>query len=154
MRLFKIAAFSLGLILFQTIILARLNLFGLIPDLGLVAIIIFAVFTTRTPATVFAAALSLLQDILSTGILLNMITKVIISNIISRTREGLSGDELSFSLSMTALFSPLFIIARLIILRAAVSPFYFIGQIIGGTLLNLIFVPLLFPLVKELANAE
>ncbi|MFH1386081.1 MAG: hypothetical protein ABIH50_00230 [bacterium] len=154
MRLFKIAAFILGLFVLQTVILARLNLFGLMPDLVLVAVVIFAVFEERAPATVFAATLSLLQDLMSAGILLNTIIKVVISNIISGTRAGLSGDEFSFSLSMTALFSPVFIIARLIILNNAISPVYFIVQLVGGTLLNMAFVFLLFPLVKELTNAK
>jgi rod shape-determining protein MreD len=158
MRLFKIGLYILAVIVFQTVVFARLNFLGVMPDLILVSVVAFAVLADRTPSNIFSAVISGLQDIFSTGIYVNTIIKLAINNIINSVKEGYVGDEYSLTISLVALFTPVQLMIEGMIAYCffgrQFSLFYFIFKMFVGTIYNLMLVPILFPLVKELNRVE
>jgi rod shape-determining protein MreD len=157
MRVLKTSGFILAVIILQTVVFARLNFLGVMPDLVLVSVIAFAVLGERTPANFFAAGLALLQDLLSAGIYLNTIIKLVVNNIIGGVKENYSGDEYSLTVSLVALFTPVQLIIEAAIiyffLAGRFSPVYLLFRLFCATIYNLMLVPLIFPLVKELNRA-
>lgn len=156
MRLIKLAIFLLFITACQTVILPRLNIFGVIPDLFTVSLIIFAVLQPREPATFFAAASGLIQDILLAGFYINLIVKVLISNLVSSIREEFVGDEKMLAVGLVALISAGLVCVYqgywLFVLQAGFGPLHFLFQLIASPLLNMIFVPLLYPIIKRIVD--
>ncbi|MDD5594106.1 MAG: rod shape-determining protein MreD [Candidatus Margulisbacteria bacterium] len=158
MRFFKSALYILAVIVAQTVIFPRLNFFGVIPDLVLVSAVAFAVVAERTPSNIFSAVISLIQDILSTGIYINTLVKVIAANAINSVKEGFAGDEYALTAGMVALLTPIQLLAEGAILyffwERQFSPAYFIFKLLAATIYNLMLVPLIFPLIKEINRAD
>jgi rod shape-determining protein MreD len=158
MRALKTGAYILAVIILQTVVFARLNFLGVMPDLVLVSVVAFAVLGERAPANLFAAGLSFIQDLLSAGIYLNTIVKLVVNNIIGGVKENYSGDEYSLTAGLVALFTPVQLIIEGLIIyfffAGRFSPAYFIFKLFCATLYNLMLVPLIFPVVKELNRAE
>jgi hypothetical protein len=148
--------FGLAVMLLQMVVLARLNFLGIAPDLILVSVIAFAVVSPKMPANLFSASLAFAQDLLSTGLYLNTVIKVIFNNAVLAVKDGYLGDEYALTAGLVALFSPLQLIAS-----GAVYYFFlghefslpaFIFRLFIFTLYNLMLVPLIFPLIRELSR--
>lgn len=158
MRSLKTVGYILAVIVLQTVVFARLNFLGVMPDLVLVSVIAFAVLGDRTPSNLFSASSSLIQDLLATGPYVNTIINLVVSNIVNSVKEGYSGDEYSLMLGLVALFTPLQLMSE-----GALAYFffgrqfgllYFIFKLFVGTLYNLVLAPILFPVIKELNRAD
>ncbi|OGB88818.1 hypothetical protein A2625_02095 [candidate division WOR-1 bacterium RIFCSPHIGHO2_01_FULL_53_15] len=154
MRIVKIAVFGLSVIGLQTTVFARLNFFGVIPDLVLVSVIAFAVVSQKTPANLFSASLAFVQDCLSFGLYLNTIIKVVINNIVAGVKDGYVGDEYALTAGLVAVFTPAYLLIEgavyYFFLAKQLSPGYFIFKMFIATIYNLMLVPLIFPLVSEI----
>jgi rod shape-determining protein MreD len=157
MRLLKIGLYALLVLALQTVVFARLNLFGAAPDLILVSVIIFAILAESRSAVIYAAAVGFLQDILSHGIYINMIIKIPVAFLVSNLKEGFAGEEFTFALSAVAVLTPLTLLAE-----GAFCCFFSGRQvdilglamlILLSTLYNLALVPLLLPLARRAARA-
>ncbi|MFA6549613.1 MAG: rod shape-determining protein MreD [Candidatus Margulisiibacteriota bacterium] len=152
MRFVKIVFFLLSVIVLQTVAAARLNFFGVFPDLILVSVIILAVLEEEIPAVVLATLFGLAQDLLACGIYINTILKTLLCLIINIIKERFSGDENTLIFSLVAIVSPVLIIingAMQLAGGARLDLFYFIFTLLVGTLYNLLLIPLLLPLIRE-----
>lgn len=156
MRLIKIIIYIIASLVVQTVVAPRLNFFGVTPDLILVSVIIYAVLEEQGPAALFAAASGCLQDILTAGAYFNFILKVIVAGAVGALRDEFSGDEYSLAAGALAVVTPL-----LLLLEAAVLALfydrrpdipYLLFRMAAGTVYNLLMVPLLFPIIKELVH--
>lgn len=158
MRFFKILLYILVVFVLQTVVFSRINFMGVVPDLVLVSIVIFAVLEERNPATFFAASFAFIQDIFSSGIYLNTILKTIVSNVISSLKEEFIGDEYTFAAGMVAVFTPLYVLTEglilLFVFHKEYSLPYFIFRMAAATIYNLVLLPVLFPIVKVITHAE
>jgi rod shape-determining protein MreD len=140
----------------QTVVFSRLHFFGVSPDLILVSIICFAVLERRERAIVFAAGSAFLQDILSFGIYLHTMTRVVISWLANSVKESFAGNEYSLAASFVFLFTPL----ALVIESGFHSVFggrpFDIGHLLFtmlvATFYNLFMVPILFPILRKIVH--
>lgn len=156
MRLIKYFLCILIILVLQSAVLPRLNIFGAIPDLLLVSVVVMAILQTDLQSAFFAAISGFFQDILSFGLYLNTITKIIVSKTISISKENLIDDPYFLALGFVAVLTPLiwgiegavfyFLFGRKIVLL----PFVF--RIIVATLYNLILVPVVFPVLRWLCH--
>lgn len=158
MRGLKYLVLVLGVLTVQHVILPRLSFLGVTPDLVLVAVIIYSVLGRETPATVFAAVLAFGQDLYARGGYWNMALKVLISAVISNFKAEFMGDEYALAALLVMVISPLYLLAELLVmtllLDRQVSLAYAAIKLVAGTIYNLLLVPLLFPLLKELTSAD
>lgn len=90
--------FVLIILLLQTVVFSRLSIFGATPDLVLVTVISFAVLNRRRRTTLLAALLGFLQDVMSFGVYLNVISKVLVAGLISLAKENSIGKRRSLAL--------------------------------------------------------
>lgn len=157
-RAVKLGLFILIILVSQTVAAARLNFFGVIPDLILVSVVIYSVLVGREQSTLFAGFAGFFQDILSFGIYFNMIEKIIIGNVICSIRDKYSGDPYLLAVSGAAAGT-----AALTVLHHTLYYFYFhqqfsfayfIFQLIGGCAYNILMVPILYPFLKGLTNGR
>lgn len=146
-----------AVLIVQTVIIPHFSFLGVTPDLALVSVITIAVLQEQMPATLFAAALGFGQDLLGGGFYWNTIIKTIASTVVNSIESGLSGDEYSFVAILVAGGTPLTILAERALLyfmfHQEPAWFYLCFQLLAGTLYNLLFVPLLFPIIKRLSDA-
>ncbi len=158
MRFIKLAGYVVAVIVLQTVVFARLNFLGVMPDLVLVSVIAFAVAGERVPSNLFAAGLAWLQDLLSAGFYLNTVIKLIVNNVIVAVKDNYSGDAYSLAAGLVALFTPLQLVVEGLVvyffLGGSFSPGYFVFRLVAGTIYNLILVPPVFSVVRELAREE
>ena len=158
MRFIKYGLYILAILVLQTVIFPRLNFFGALPDLVLVSVIAGAIAGEALPSNVFAAALALSQDLLAAGPYLNTIIKIIVNNIAGRLHDGFVGDDYALAAGLVALFTPLQAIVEGLIVYfffgRQFSPAYFVFRLAAETVYNLLLLPLIFPLVKALNDAE
>jgi rod shape-determining protein MreD len=154
MRLLKIALYILVILVLQTVVFSRLSFFGAAPDLVLVSVVIFSIRNEREKSSLFAAGSALLQDILSFGIYINTILKLVVSSVIGVLKEGLVSEESTLAAGFVLAFTPL-----TLFLKAGVSSFFFGGRfdlyhllfiIFFSSLYNLIMIPVLLPVLKRL----
>ncbi|HVN67893.1 MAG TPA: hypothetical protein VMT55_05925 [Candidatus Sulfotelmatobacter sp.] len=154
----KIVLYFICLAVGQTVIAARLGFLGVYPDLWLVSAVAFAVLSGRGEATFFSGAAGFLQDLLAAGPYVNTIVKLAVANVVSSVKEEFMGDEYSFTAGMVALFVPLLLVLRaLLFLLFFGRPFglpALLFQMAGQTAYSLLFVPLIFPLVKTLTDGD
>ena len=158
MRFLKTAGYILAVVILQTVVFARLNFLGVMPDLVLVSVIAFAVLDDRLPSNIFSSFISLVQDLLSTGIYVNTIINLVVSNIVNSVKEGYSGDDYSLMLGLVALFTPLHLMIEgalaYFFFGRQFSLLYFIFKLFVGTIYNLVLAPILFPVIKELNRVD
>jgi rod shape-determining protein MreD len=157
MRLLKLGLYILFILALQTVVFARLNIWGAAPDLILVSVIIFAVQEERKNTILFAAAAALLQDILSHGIYMNTVMKILIGYLVSSIKEGFAGEEFFLAAGSVAVLTPL-----ALLVEGAVFYFFFskpvdvpglVTTMFLATIYNLVLVPVLFPLIRRAARA-
>ncbi len=157
MTLLLASIYILVVLIFQTVIFARLNLFGVVPDLVLVSVIIFSVFNNQQRSAIFSAGAGLLQDLLSFGIYLNTILKVLISLIVNLLKENFMGNEFVFSVILVVVFTPLSRLFEVGILyffgRSQFDCYSIITNTILATVYNMLFIPILFPIIKRISHA-
>jgi rod shape-determining protein MreD len=152
MRFVKIVLFLLSVIVLQTVAAARFNFLGVFPDLVLISVIIFSVLEEEIPAVILAALFGFAQDLLTGGIYINTLLKTSLCLAINIIKERFSGEENTLIYGLTATVSPLFIIISGVVQLvggARLDLFYFIFTLFAGTLYNLLLVPLLLPLIRE-----
>ncbi|MFA6170342.1 MAG: rod shape-determining protein MreD [Candidatus Margulisiibacteriota bacterium] len=152
MRTFKLIIFLLALLLIQTVLLPFVTFFGAMPDLFLVAVVIYAVLSERGTSTIFAAGAGLLQDLFSAGFYVNTLAKVAISVLVGGIGDEVVGDARSFSASMVAIITPLYLIVEGVIIYLGghhFSIFYYLLEILLTILYNLAFVPVVYFLLQK-----
>ena len=158
MQVLFIGTYILGAIILQTTIFARLNLFGVVPDLVLVSVIIFSVLNSGRKPIVFSAAAGFLQDVVSFGMYLNTIVKVLVSVCVEIVKESFIGSEFVLSLILVLVFTPLSLF-----FEAVVFVFFGIRQVAFGDLIinilsaslyNLAAVPILFPILRKISHGK
>ncbi|MFC1570934.1 hypothetical protein ACFL31_00115 [Candidatus Margulisiibacteriota bacterium] len=156
MRLLKIVLYVLVILVLQTVVFARLNFFGVRPDLVLVLAIVWAVLFSRRNATLLTLITALMQDILSFGIYLNIITKVVVGTLVSTMKEGFIGDDFHLAVWCVALFTPLSLIAEGIILfffaHKQVDVPHLLFMMIFATIYNFILLYPIFFIVKKIGH--
>lgn len=142
----------------QTVIFPRLAFWGVMPDLILVSVIAFTVLNEEAPSTLFSAVSAFLQDLLSTGIYINTMIKVLVGAIVSRVKEEFAREEYSLIAGLVALLTPV-----LMLLEWAFYHFFFgiryaplsmFFKIAVTTIYNLVLVPLVLPVVARISNGD
>lgn len=158
MRTFRWALYVLCLLVLQTVIFPRLNLFGIYPDSLLVAVVVFAAIAQRSPALVFAGSLGFLQDILSVGYYINTIIKVVAGLIVANINQEFVGDKSRLALGLTALISPAAVLLESLFygsfLGADLDVWFSLFKLVIQTGMNLLLVPVLFWLTEKLVVNE
>lgn len=158
MRPVKTAFFILAVIILQTVVFARLNFLGVVPDLILVSVIAFAVTAEHLPANIFSGAIAFLQDLLAGGFYLNTIIKVVAANVVSAVKAGFVGDDYALAAGLTALFTPIHLVIEgavyYFFLAKQFSFFFFIFKVFVATIYNLLLAALVFPVVREINRDE
>jgi rod shape-determining protein MreD len=158
MRAIHFALLLLSLLLLQTVVVPRLAFLGVTPDLILVAVIIFAVLGKKEEAMIFAALAACGQDLLGRGWFLETVLKVTLTAVIANFRAEFGGDEYNLAAGLVALITPLYLLLELgvplLLYGRGVDPRFVLLQLIAGTIYNLLMVPLLYPLVRRLVNAD
>jgi rod shape-determining protein MreD len=158
MRWLKLLFYSFLILVIQTVIFPRLNLFGAVPDLVLISVVVFAILEERNRATLFSASLGLVQDLLSVGMFLNTATKVLISIIAGNSREEFAGDPSALAAGLVAIFTPAALLAEALILYLFAHNHFAPGsvflRIVLTTIYNLILLPIVFPLLQMAASDE
>ncbi|MFH1576555.1 MAG: rod shape-determining protein MreD [Candidatus Margulisiibacteriota bacterium] len=154
MRKLKISLYLLAALVLQTVVFARLNFFGVVPDLVLVTVIIFAVKENYQATVLFAAAAGFLQDVLSAGIYLNTIVNILVATLVSTSKQSFLGDEKLLVAGLVAIFTPLlFVFEGLVFFVFYSRPFdlqHLIVSIVLGTLYNLLLALIFLPLTRML----
>ena len=154
MRLFRIGLYLISIIILQSVVFARINLWGVIPDLILVSVIILAVLQKARYAIPIAFGFGFIQDMLSFGVFLNTLTKVAVSAAISILKENFIGSPYTLCLYLVVIFTPLSLV-----FEGAFSVFFFEKRIVLSqffltmlltTVYNLIVFPFLFPILERL----
>ena len=157
MRLFKIVLYVLLVVVLQTVIFARLSLRGVSPDLILVSIVGFAVVEKKPRAVLFSAGAGFLQDILSFGIYMHLISRVAVSVLISNIKESFAGNEYALVAGLVAVTTPLVLIFEggfySLFWGRSFEIGYWGATILIATIYNLVMVPVLFPIVKRVCHA-
>ena len=152
MRTFKLVIFLLALLLIQTVLLPFVTFFGAMPDLFLVAVVIYSVMAEKGTSTFFAAGAGFLQDLFSSGLYVNTLAKVLISALVGGIGDEVVGDGRSFSASMVAIITPLYLIIEGVIIYLTghhFSVFYYLLEILLTTLYNLAFVPVVYFMLQK-----
>ncbi|MBU0630194.1 MAG: rod shape-determining protein MreD [Candidatus Margulisbacteria bacterium] len=148
--------FLLVLLLGQTVLLPFLTFFGAMPDLFLVAVIVYAVMAERGGSTFFAAGAGFLQDLFSSGLYLNTLTKVLVGLLVGGISNEVVGDVRSFAASMVAIITPLVLIGEGLVIYFwqgnHFSVFYYLLIVLLTTIYNLAFVPAIYYVLKKLVN--
>ncbi len=149
--------YALLVIVLQSVVFARLNIFGVSPDLVLVSVISFAILEKRERATLFAAGSGFMQDLLSFGAYLHTITRVAVSSLVGILKEGFLGNEYSMAALFVAFFTPLILIIEggwhALFGGRPLDLMHLASTIFVATLYNLILVPIIFPILKKLCHA-
>lgn len=149
--------YALLMIALQSVVFARLSFFGVSPDLVLVSVISFAVLEKRNRATLFAAGSSFLQDILSFGIYMHTITRVVACSLVSTVKESFAGNGYSLTAGLVVFFTPLILIVEggfySLFGGRPIDIMQLLFTILVATFYNLFMVPVIFPIVKKLSHA-
>lgn len=106
MRWLSYLIFLAALLILQTVVLPRFPLFGEMPDLFLVAVIIISVYRERTEATWLAALYGFCQDIFSAFGYFNLAAKVVIATLVSVWTDEAVGDRRQTAWFLIALLTP------------------------------------------------
>ncbi|MFA6430857.1 MAG: rod shape-determining protein MreD [Candidatus Margulisiibacteriota bacterium] len=156
MYLLKKTIFIALLILCQTVIFPRLNFFGVIPDLFLIAAVVFSVLEEEKSAMITATIIGFVQDIFSEKIYFNTVFKGIASAIINFIKADFKGDDYSFSAMMLIIYSAGWVAVQHIFLfyflGKQVSIFNFIFIFCAQTGYNLILLPVIFSIITRMKN--
>jgi hypothetical protein len=157
MLVIRLGSLLAGLLLLQTVILPHFAFWGVIPDVILVAVIIFAVLDDKGRSPLFAAGAALGQDFLARGGYWQVLVCVLVSALISVFRDRFLGEDQPLAVWLVAMISPLYALVEaaviILLLGGAIAPGYFILKITAGTIYNLLFVPLLFSPLKRMTDA-
>ncbi|OGC22095.1 hypothetical protein A2291_07100 [candidate division WOR-1 bacterium RIFOXYB2_FULL_42_35] len=155
MRILKLALYILAILLLQTVVFARLNLFGVCPDLVFVSVIVFAVLNKGRRVVLFALPASLLQDVLSLGIYLHTIFNLFVCVILSVVGDGFEGNEFLFAAGFVALFTPVIFLLQYGVLAFVFGRQFSLLQLLVGFFLlefyNLLVFPLVFMVLRKLS---
>jgi rod shape-determining protein MreD len=156
MQMFFLPLYILVVLVVQTVVFPRLNILGASPDLILVSVILFSILNQRDKSIVFAAGTGILQDILSFGAYINIISKVFVAFIVGMLKESFMGDELQFGLLLVLVFTPLSLFVEMgffsffNLREISLNSLYL--DIVLITIYNLVMVPVLFPFIKLLSH--
>jgi rod shape-determining protein MreD len=157
MRIVKIIVYLVAVLVLQTVILPRLNLFGVFPDLVLVSVILFAVLEPKAAdGIVFSAVAGYLQDTLSTGGYFNLFSKTVVNATVNALRANFSGEETALAYGLVVGLVPLSLLVEELWLYSDVGAFHapllILMRMIVAVLYNLIFIPILLPIIKRVAH--
>ncbi|MBU0502263.1 MAG: rod shape-determining protein MreD [Candidatus Margulisbacteria bacterium] len=153
MRFFKIIIFIILVLVLQTVFFARLNLFGVAPDLILVSVILFAVYANYQQTLLVAVVAGFLQDILSYQGYANTIVNVSATYLINLLKHNYIGGEQWLCFNLVLALSPLSQLIQRLPLRQT-DPWLIVKVVFLGTLYNLMTALILAPIVKRLAHGE
>lgn len=153
MRSTKALIFILTVLILQTAIFSRLSFLGSMPDLILVSVIAFAVIEEQVPAAGFAALAGILQDVLSAGIYLNLLVKVLASNLVSFVKQKFIGDEMFLAGMMVAACTGLILVLQYLtyyfVFGRQFSFWAFIFRLLFETAANLLLTPIVFSILRD-----
>ncbi|MBN2058453.1 MAG: rod shape-determining protein MreD [Candidatus Saganbacteria bacterium] len=140
-------------IVLQTVVFSRLPFFNVTPDIMLVLVVCYAVVEQTEMAFAAAALVGLVQDIMGSGIYLNTVSKLLAASVVSTVRESFLGEEFSLSALMVAVLTPSILLVEAVLLYSvadrSIDWMILAGRIALTTVYNLLFVPLLLPLVDR-----
>jgi hypothetical protein len=150
----RLGIYLLVILVLQTVVFARLNLFGVSPDFVLVSIVIIAVLDKWQKALTFSAISAFLQDLFTYGIYLNLILKVMVCALISGLKENLWEGQTTMIVLLVAASTPVVLLAEALILIFFFGrPFLFLPLVLNlilQTVYNLVLIPVLLPVMRNL----
>jgi rod shape-determining protein MreD len=153
MRLLKPVFFIALLLVFQNVVFSRLNLFGISPDLILIAVIGMTVLADARQALGFAIVASLAQDLLSVYYF-NTFFNLALCLIILLIKERFEGEHQQLAIWLVLAFSPLQIIVQtlvsLIAFKSAPAGWLLAQKIVLLTLYNLLLMPIILGLLEKI----
>jgi rod shape-determining protein MreD len=158
MRALQFSLLIIALLTLQTVVVPHLAFLGVTPDLVLVVVIILAVLGKKTEAALFAACAAFGQDLLGRGWYLETVLKVALAAVIANFRDEFGGDEYNLAAGLVAVVTPLYLLLETGILfflaGREISPGYILIKLAAGTVYNLLFVPLFYPWLRRIADAD
>lgn len=157
MKFVKIGFYIVLISILQTIVFPRFNYFGVVPDLFLVSVIIFAVLRKESDALFFAFAVGFLQDLLLHGPYLQTISKIVAAFASNKIKSEFWGDEYSLAAGMVAFLSVTFMLLEIgycFIISRNLSLTFLLFFLSARTVFNLLMVPFLFPIMARIVDEK
>ena len=149
MKVLKTFFYFFSILLLQTIILPSFKYFGIVADLVLVSVIIFAVLEEDLKVLLIVAAVAgFMQDLCSFGIYFNLLSKVIVALFVYEIRERYFGDEYSLVALLVFLVTPFLILIQGLLFLATLEWF----KVVVATVYNLLMVPILWPVLRRICH--
>jgi rod shape-determining protein MreD len=156
MRYLKLVLFVILLLVLQIGVFSRLIIFGVVPDLILVAVVAFTVINQDEESILFAAGASLFQDLLSYGLYLNLISKVVYSAAINAIKNSFMGSDFLLAAGVLVVFNLItFILTGIIsplLGSKGIDCWAWLISTLSATIYNLIFLPIIFSILKDLSH--
>ncbi len=158
MKLLKFGLLIIVMLILQTVILPRLNLWGSIPNLLLIAVVILAV--TAKPGAAYSLAIvgGLLLDFLSVGPYWQTLSLVIAAAVTVNFKDKFVGDDLELASGFGAGLTLAWLLGEALILYFTVdqliNPYYLVLKLVLTTILNVALLVVLFPLIKRLVHDQ
>jgi len=156
MRYLKLAIFVILLLVLQIGVFSRLIIFGVVPDLILVAVVTFTVINQDEESILFAAGSSLFQDLLSYGLYLNLILKVVYSATTNAIKKSFMGSDFLLAAGVLVIFTLITFILNGIIFpllgSKGIDYLAWLLSTLSASLYNLLFLPIIFAILKDLSH--
>ena len=138
----------------QTVFIPYVRLFGVIPDLLLVMVAISSILAGRRYGVIVGALAGVFQDIFSSTVYVHTISKIIIGYIIGFIKENILGGEEAISAVIVFIVSVIASVIDISLLyffmgRSVSSAYYIFITIIIYSFYNIVFVPVLYPMIKS-----
>ena len=156
MRYLKLGLFVILLLVLQIGVFSRLRVFGVAPDLILVAVVAFTVINQDEESILFAAGSALLQDLLCYGLYLNLILKVVYSAAINAIKKSFMGSDFLLAAGVLVVFNLITFILTGIIFpllgSKGIDYLAWLLSTLSASLYNLLFLPIIFAILKNLSH--
>jgi len=152
LRLFVLILFAL---IVQTVLMPHFKVFGVVPDLLLILVVISAIVLGRRYGIAVGVVAGFMQDILSSTVYVHIISKALIGYSIGFIKENILGAEEAIStvtVSIVSFISAVIDISFLyfFIGKPVSTIFYMLATIIIYSLYNMAITPLIYPAAKKI----
>ena len=159
MKPFKLILFFLVIVVLQTVLFGRLNLWGASPDLMLVSVIVFAVLSLRLSAALMIGfSFGLLQDILSFGVFINVFIKVIVATAVSFLKESFLAQPAVMAFGFLLVLTPLSLLFEagllMVFFARQINGWQMCQTIVLTTIYNLLIFPLIYLVIEKLCHGQ
>lgn len=158
MKFLKFGLLIVVMLILQTTLLPRLNLWGSVPNLFLIGVVVLAAREKLVASYGLAIAGGLLLDFFSVGPYWQTLALVLAAASTIILKDKFVGDDLELVAGFCAGLTLVWLLAEALVLIVGfgqqINLFYLCLKLVLTTIYNLILLFILFPLFKRLADAQ